>query len=47
VGTQIGKISIFDQWSFVALERDALRQAMNYLADGKIKGRSIRVRKVR
>ena len=47
VSTQIGKISIFDQWSFVALERDALRQAMNYLATGKIKGRSIRARKVR
>ncbi|WP_439100905.1 ATP-dependent RNA helicase DbpA [Congregibacter sp.] len=46
-GAQIGKISIFDQWSFVAIERGALRQAMNYLANGKIKGRSIRARKIR
>jgi ATP-independent RNA helicase DbpA len=46
-GSQIGKISIFDQWSFVAVERDALRQAMNYLANGKVKGRSIRARRIR
>jgi ATP-independent RNA helicase DbpA len=47
VGSQIGKIAIFDQWSFVAVERGALRQAMNYLASGKVKGRSIRARRIR
>jgi ATP-independent RNA helicase DbpA len=46
-GAQVGKISIFDQWSFVAVQRDALRQAMSYLAGGKVKGRSIRARKLR
>ncbi len=46
-GTQIGKIDIFDDCSYVAVERDALRQAMNYLANGKVKGRSIRARKIR
>jgi len=46
-GSQIGKIDIFELSSYVAIERDALRQAMNYLAQGKIKGRSIRARKLR
>jgi ATP-independent RNA helicase DbpA len=46
-GSDIGKIDIFDMSSYVAVERTALRQAMNYLAQGKIKGRSIRARKIR
>lgn len=46
-GSQIGKIDIFDMSSYVAVEQSALRQAMNYLANGKIKGRSIRARKIR
>jgi len=46
-GTQIGKINIFDRLSFVALECSALRQALNYLANGKIKGKTVRARKVR
>jgi len=45
-GSQIGKIDIFDMSSYVAIERSALRQALNYLATGKVKGRSIRARKV-
>ncbi len=45
-GSQIGKIDIFDMSSFVALERAALRQALNYLANGKVKGRNIRARKI-
>jgi len=46
-GDQIGKIKILDNSSYVAIARSALRQAMNYLAQGKIKGRSIRVRRLR
>ena len=46
-GSQIGKIDIFDMSSYVAVERDAARQALSYLADGKIKGRSVRARKVK
>lgn len=46
VGSQIGKIDIFDMSSYVAIERTALRQAMNYLAQGKIKGRTVRARKI-
>ncbi len=45
-GGQIGKISISDNSSCVAIERSALRQAMNYLADGKVKGRAVRVRRL-
>ncbi|MCX4186487.1 ATP-dependent RNA helicase DbpA [Methylophaga sp. OBS4] len=43
-GSQVGKINIFDMSSYVAVERDAFRQAMNHLAQGKIKGRTIRAR---
>ena len=46
-GSQIGKIDIFDMSSYVALESTAVRQALNYLAQGKVKGRSIRARKIR
>jgi ATP-independent RNA helicase DbpA len=46
-GAQIGKIDIFDMSSYVAIERTALRQAMNYLAQGKIKGRTVRARKIK
>ena len=46
-GDQIGKIMILDYSSFVAIQRPALRQAMNYLSDGKVKGRKIRARRLR
>jgi len=46
-GSQVGKIDIFDMCSFVALDPAALRQALNYLANGKVKGRNIRARRVR
>ena len=45
-GSQIGKIDIFDMSSYVAIERRALRQALNYMADGKVKGRNVRARRV-
>jgi len=44
--SEIGKIDIFDQSSYVALEQRSVRKALNYLATGKVKGRSIRARKV-
>ena len=46
-GDQIGKISIMDNWSYVAVQRAALRQAMNFLADGKVKGRAVRARRLK
>ncbi len=45
-GGQIGKIDIFDMSSYVAIERSALRQALGYLRQGRVKGRNIRARKV-
>lgn len=45
-GSQIGKIDIFDMSSYVAIERDAVRQALNYLAVGKVKGRNVRARQI-
>jgi ATP-independent RNA helicase DbpA len=45
-GASVGKIDIFDMCTFVAIERPALRQALNYLANGRVKGRSIKARKV-
>ena len=46
-GSQIGKIDIFDMISYVAVEPDAARQALNYLASGKVKGRNVRARKIK
>lgn len=43
-GSQIGKIDIFDISSYVAIERPAIRKALNYLKRGKVKGRSVRAR---
>jgi ATP-independent RNA helicase DbpA len=45
-GSQIGKIDIFDRSSYVAIERDGLRQALNYFAEGKVKGRNVKARKI-
>jgi len=45
-GSQIGKIDIFDMTSYIAVERGASRQALSYLANGKVKGRNIRARKI-
>jgi len=43
-GKQVGKIAIFDFQAFVAVERPLARQAMQRLNNGKIKGRSLKVR---
>lgn len=43
-GKQVGKISLFDNWSFVAVHRDAVQAALKKLGGGKLKGRTFRVR---
>jgi ATP-independent RNA helicase DbpA len=43
-GAQVGKIAIFDFQAYVAVERGVAKQALQRLNDGKIKGRSLRVR---
>ena len=43
-GKQVGKISLFDNWAYVAISREAVQAALARLAAGKLKGRSFRVR---
>ena len=43
-GKQVGKITIGDQWSYVAVERSVANAALKKLTDGKLKGRSFRIR---
>jgi len=46
-GKQVGKIHIFDNWAYVAVNREAVTPALNKLEKGKLKGRSFRVRLIR
>jgi len=41
---QIGKIVVTEFTTFVAVQRDIARQAMDKLNTGKVKGKSVRVR---
>jgi ATP-independent RNA helicase DbpA len=43
-GNQVGKINIADNWSYVAVKREALKPALQKLGKGRLKGRSFRVR---
>ena len=45
-GKQIGKIDLFDNIAYVAVERSIAKQALKILSEGKIKGRKFRVRKL-
>ncbi|TVO78658.1 ATP-dependent RNA helicase DbpA [Sedimenticola selenatireducens] len=46
-GKQVGKITIADNWAYVAVSQSASKQALNKLSQGKLKGRSFRVRVIR
>jgi|TARA_B100002003_G_scaffold247423_1_gene278978 ATP-independent RNA helicase DbpA len=46
-GSLVGKINIFEQSAFVAVERMVAREALAILSEGKLKGKSFRARKVR
>ncbi|PWQ92338.1 ATP-dependent RNA helicase DbpA [Leucothrix pacifica] len=46
-GNQVGKIHIFDNWAYVAVNNDAIRPALRKLSAGKLKGRTFRARQVR
>jgi ATP-independent RNA helicase DbpA len=41
---QVGKITVTDQTTYVAVVRDIAREAMRKLAAGKVKGRTVKVR---
>ncbi|GFO72095.1 ATP-independent RNA helicase DbpA [Bathymodiolus japonicus methanotrophic gill symbiont] len=45
-GLQIGKIDIFDISSYVAIQRSAVNKALGFFSNGKVKGRSVRARKI-
>jgi ATP-independent RNA helicase DbpA len=44
VGTQVGKINVAENWAYIAVNRESVRLAHQKLADGKLKGRSVRVK---
>lgn len=46
-GRKVGKISIYANSAFVAVERDVEKRALKILGEGKLKGRSFRVRVVK
>ncbi len=43
---QVGKITVSEQSSYVAVAREAAEQALRGLADGKLKGRAVKVRRL-
>ena len=45
-GTEVGKIDIFDNHAYVAVRRDVAKAALKKLTEGKLKGRSFRVRRL-
>jgi len=45
-GSQIGKIDLFDYHALVAIDRDAIKKALGFFAQGKVKGRSVRARRI-
>lgn len=46
-GKQVGKIHVFDFCAYVAVERDAAKPALKKISEGKMKGRTFRVRRIR
>lgn len=45
-GKQVGKIHLFDYCAYVAISRDATQTALKKIGEGKLKGRSFRVRQI-
>lgn len=43
-GDKIGKITITDLYSYVAIDKKVIKKALNYFAQGKIKGRTVKAR---
>jgi ATP-independent RNA helicase DbpA len=46
-GAQVGKIHIFDNSAYVAVSRSEVKTALQKIEQGKLKGRSFRVRHIR
>ena len=45
-GTEIGRIQVADQWAYVAVAHEHSNTAFNKLTEGKLKGRSFKVRRL-
>ena len=45
-GKQVGKIKIMDNWAFVAVNTKVAKDALSKIANGKLKGRTFRVRRL-
>ena len=45
-GIEVGKIQIYDTWAYVAVQRKVAQTALRKIAEGKLKGRSFRVRQL-
>ena len=45
-GNQVGKINVFTDSSYVAVSRDAVSAALKMLGQGKLKGRSVKARRI-
>ncbi len=43
-GSQIGKINIFDTFSYIAIDDEVADKAVNYFRNGKVKGRKVKAR---
>ena len=43
-GDDLGKIQVYDIWSFVAVRREMAKQALRLLQESKIKGKTVRSR---
>jgi ATP-independent RNA helicase DbpA len=46
-GADVGKINVFDRSTYVAVTQAAAKAALTKLSEGKLKGRSFRVRRIR
>ncbi len=46
-GNQVGKITVFDNWAYVAVKREVTQIALKKLGQGQLKGRSFRIRLIR
>jgi len=44
---EVGKISVFDNCAYVAVHKQAAKLALQKISEGKMKGRSFRVRRIR
>jgi len=45
-GKQVGKISIQENYAYVAVERSVYKEALSIIGKGSLKGRSFRVRHI-